>query len=451
MPQNWISCALIIPAAACTLLAASGAARADWKIDLDKKTAGTAKIEMAGKSVPLMPGVGSGVYVEEIVSKNGKAASIGKSDRFSVTTTTKRSGDAIIVTAEIKDTKGGDSAADVYYQIPVDTAGWKWCKDILSNAPADANHSQEELPISVVTNREAGTGLAVAITPDTPCIYVSGCSKQRGVFVKAKIGFSDLTKPASQAKISFAIYPVDPEWGMRSALKGYYGLFPKAYEGHSKVNGLWIFHGKATTVPNPTQFSFHSLGELEEANKAGKLAVDMLTPEEFAQEKKWGIEIYPYVIPGQREVGFLEDKLKAEGKIVGMPEMDATSDLADAQYSTAEAMKLLEGMTDKNFTLTQKIETIPNYITLVKNSLMIGPDGEVVRQEPDVPDERQSVHPRRRKEAQRRPGDTERVQEVAGREALGRDLCRLALSVGRICQLPAGALRLREIRPDVRR
>jgi hypothetical protein len=35
-------------------------------------------------------------------------------------------------------------------------------------------------------------------------------------------------------------------------------------------------------------------------------------------------------------------------------------------------------MTEKNFTLTQHIQTIPDYIALVKNSMMIGADGEVI-------------------------------------------------------------------------
>jgi len=349
---------------------------ADWRCGVDKTTGAITDVAIGGKIISMIAGAPGGVCVEEIASRDGKAVNIGKTGRFSTSVVTRRSGNAVMVDAEIRDTRGGDSAADVFYQIPVDIDGWTWCPDIIDSAPA-GEQTQDESPIAVLVNMKTGAGLAVAITPETPCIFISGCSKAGGLFVKAKVGFSELTNPPSRAKISFVVYPVDARWGMRSALKQYYTMFPKAYEGHSKVNGLWIFHGKATTAPNPTQFGFHSLGELEEAHKIGRLAVDILTPEEIAREKKWGIEIYPYVIPGQREVGFL-DSLKNEGKIMGMPEQDGTSDVLETHYTTAEAMKLLENMKDKNFTLTQHIQSIPDYITTVKNSLMIGADGDVI-------------------------------------------------------------------------
>jgi len=358
------------------VLAAVRCASADWRCDIDPKTGALADIIIDGKPIALQAGVPCGVCVEEIACKDGKLVRVSKSDRYSATITTKRSGDAVFITADVRDTRGGDSAADIFYQIPVDAAGWLWHQSILTSASV-GDHSQDLIPISVLTNPKTGAGLAVAISPDTPCMFAAGCSKSKGLFVKAKVGFSDLTKPASQAKISFVVYPVDAKWGMRDALRQYYALSPQAYEGKSKVNGLWIFHGKATTVPNSPQFGFHSLGELGEARHIGKLAVDILTPEEIAQEKKWGIEIYPYVIPGQREVGFL-DKLKGDGKTMGMPEQDQTRDVLQVHYSTAEALDILEHMTEKNMTITQRIQSVPDYIATVKSSYLIGADGDIV-------------------------------------------------------------------------
>lgn len=361
------------------LLLASCQAWGGWSCQIDMKTAGPSSIVIGGQPVAMMPGAASGVRVEEITSENGKLVRLPKTDRFDVKVTTKRSGDALLVTADITDTHRGDSAADVYYQVPLDVAGWVWHSGPMTSEPASNGGSQDLLPISVLTNPKTGAGLAVAITPETPCIFAAGYDKGRGLFVGAKVGFSDLTSPASHAKICFTVYPVDGQWGFRSALKEYYTLFPKAYEGHSKVNGLWIFKGKAKTAPNPTQFSFHSLGELGECRKIGKKAIDILTPEEIKKEKDWGIEIYPYVIPGQREVGFL-DHLKGEatGKLKAMTEKDDALDLTKVRYTDAEAFDLLEHMTVKNITISQNIMSVPDYIQTVKNSYLTGPDGGVI-------------------------------------------------------------------------
>lgn len=352
---------------------------AGWEYGMNEKTAGPADIRIDGKPITLMPGVASGVCVEEVGSRNGKLVRLPDSGGFEVKVTTRKSGDALLVTADITDTKGGDSAADVLYQIPLDVAGWAWHQSILTSTSCKDRGSQTEIPISVLTNSVTGAGLAVAITPVTPCMYVSGYDKTRGLYVKAKVGFSDAANPPSRAKIQFAVYPVDAEWGFRSALKTYYDLFPKAYEGKSKANGLWIFKGKATMSPNPTQFSFHSLGELGECRKAGKKAMDLMTPEEIKKELDWGIEIYPYVIPGQREVGFL-DSLKGEaaGKLREMTEKDDAVDLESVRYTNEEAMDLLEHMTVSNMTISQQIQPIPDYIRTVKNSYLTAPDGWIV-------------------------------------------------------------------------
>lgn len=361
------------------LVLISCSAWAGWEYKMDAKTAGAFDIRIDGKPVALMPGVHSGVCVEEIGSKDGRLVRLGTSDRYDVKVTTRKSGDALLVTADITDTRRGDSAADVFYQVPLDVAGWTFHNGVTTSTPAADHASQDLFAISALSNPKTGQGLAVAITPETPCLFEAGCDKARGLYVKAKVGFSDLTNPASHAKICFAVYPIDGRWGFRSALKGYYDLFPKAYEGQSKANGLWIFKGKAQMAPNPTQFSFHSLGELGECRKAGKKAIDIMTPEEIKQEKGWGIEIYPYVIPGQREVGFL-DSLKGEatGKLKEMTEKDDAKDLESVQYTAEEAFDLLEHMTEANITISQNIMPVPDYIQTVKNSYLTGPDGVVI-------------------------------------------------------------------------
>ena len=364
--------------AVCLICAALGPVRAGWRYALDDTTAGMSDIRIAATAVRFMPEVPCGVHIEEIGSKDGNPVRLPNTDRYSTEIETRRSGDALLVRAEIADTMGGDSAADVFYQIPLDVTGWVWHQTIYTSAPTGDGGSQSQMPISVLTDPKTGAGLAAAITPETPCMFEAGYDKARGLYVKAKVGFSGLTNPPSSARVCFAVYPVN-EWGMRSALEQYYTLFPRAFEGHSKVNGLWVFQGKATTAPNPTQFSFHALGELGECRVLGKKAIHILTPDEIARERSWGIEIYPYVIPGQREVGFL-DHLKGEvgGKYQEMTEKDDALDLINARYTDAEAFDLLENMTVMNMTVSQRIQSVPDYIKTVKNSYLTRPDGSVV-------------------------------------------------------------------------
>ena len=358
--------------------AALSSVRAEWLFKQSKETAGLSDIRIDGKSVKLMPGVASGVVVQEIGSRDGKPVRLPKTDRYAVKLDARRSGQALFVTVEITDTRGGGSAADVLYQVPLDLDGLIWHQSVLTAVPASDAGSRDEIPISVLTDAKAGSGLAVAITPETPCMFAAGYDKRTGLYVKAKVGFSDLTNPPSKARISFAVYPVDAEWGFRSALKEYYTLFPKAFAGKSKVNGLWIFQGKATTAPNSPQFSFHALGELGECKVLGKKAIDIMTPDEIAKERGWGIEIYPYVIPGQREVGFL-DHLKGEvgGTYREMTEKDDAKDLTNTRYTDAEAFGLLEHMTTANITISQQIMSVPDYIKTVKNSYLTRADGSV--------------------------------------------------------------------------
>ncbi len=299
------------------ILAATRCLSSDWQYVVDKAMGRIADITIGGKPVALQAGAPCGVCVEEIAFRDGKLVRVGKSDRFATTVTTGKLGDALLVTAEVRDTKGGDSAADIFYQIPVDTAGWVWHQSIMTSKPA-GEQGQDLIPISVLTNPKTGAGLAVAISPETPCMFARRLQQVEGAVREGEGGLlGALPSRPRLPRSALLSIPWMRSGACASALKRVLRPVPQSLRGPVEgATASGYSTARRRPSPNPTQFGFHSLGELGECRHIGRVAVDILTPDEVAQEKKWGIEIYPYVIPGQREVGFL-DKIKGDGKIDG--------------------------------------------------------------------------------------------------------------------------------------
>ena len=364
------------------LTALAAPASCDWSYKLDKATAGLSAVRVNGREVGAPAGITSGVLVQEVVSEKGAAVTLPAGERFARKITTATSGDALIVTVEITDTRKGDSAARVFYQLPLDASQWAWHADLSNKVSTE--QSQSVYPISAASRNFAG--LAVAISPETPCVFSAGLSKERGLYIEARLGLSPATNPPSRARVQFAVYSTDGEWGMRAALRQYYRLFPKAFERRATREGLWLFHGNATGLPNPTDFTFHEIAELTEAQNTGKRAGNLIRDNDLAKEKTWGIELYPYVIPGQREIAFLKE-IKGEGTVIPKlaAEADGEKELSGIHYTTAEAMKVLDDATARNVTVAMTGQSLADFKQTVKNSMLIGADGDVVTRPRVVP------------------------------------------------------------------
>ena len=319
------------------------------------------------------------ITVEEVGGVDGKAAVVGGDGRFKVTIAPREQSGARFFDVEVVNARGADAAANVYCQIPLPGEGWRFHPDPINNVAAAGQPAQQQhYPIAVATEGGSARGWAVAVAPATPCLFTAGCSKERGFYVQARVGFSDAADSLRRARITFVAYPIDGAWGMRSALAKYYALFPAAYERRATRDGLWIFHGKASATSNPDDFAYHSLGELGECHQHQKLAVDILTADEVVFEHRRGIEIYPYVIPGQREAGFQPTLKGAGGKTVAMAEGDEVRDFVGVHYSSAEAFAVLDSLTEKNLTISQRVGPLDAFKRTVRNSSLIGADGDVV-------------------------------------------------------------------------
>jgi len=210
----------------CLLFLAAKSAWSDWNFR-QGDFGGISEVEIDGRQISFLPEIPGGVQVEEITSEARKAVSLPNSGRFIVSNTLERRGQALLISAEITDASGEDSAANVFYQVPVIGSGWVWHENLNGAVPAEGEGlSQSNLPLSVLTDPAADIGLAVAITPRTPCIFSGGYSREHGLYIMARLGFSELAKPPCAARLEFAVYPVDGSWGMRSWLSSLRCLEP---------------------------------------------------------------------------------------------------------------------------------------------------------------------------------------------------------------------------------
>lgn len=136
-----------------------------------------------------------------------------------------------------------------------------------------------------------GCGVAMAIPPFTPCMFRMAGSDE-GLSLRMYLGLSPDTLPPCGASFAFMVYPCDPQWGFRDALRRYYDMFPDFYCHHGKGDGLWMF--QATSPPNAGDFLYDETW------------VNDGYPDALARDHKAGVLTFPYMIVGQREIKQLD-------------------------------------------------------------------------------------------------------------------------------------------------
>ena len=206
---------------------------------------------------------------------------------LSVKATFVQRADAVEVTGWVHDTTGEDRAVDVCLTLPAGGDDWQWWQDIgrpygLRN---DAAVATNDFPLACVTKDDAG--VALGIPPDSPCVFALEYTPVTGLMARVKLG---LTKHASgdlhsRAPFRFCVFPVDPTWGFRDALRRYYDLYPDLFQRRAKAEGLWLFAFPPGKLPNPQHYAYWEGG-----------------PRGAKQAIKNGIGCYPYRIPVQRSI-----------------------------------------------------------------------------------------------------------------------------------------------------
>ncbi|MCX6377548.1 MAG: hypothetical protein NTU88_16190, partial [Armatimonadetes bacterium] len=186
----------------------------------------------------------------------------------------------------------GERAVALTYTIPLADKGLRFSPSLNESVKIgkDVSGSGTVFPIAAMTGPKSG--VAMAIPPGAPCMFRMLGSAD-GLSVRFYLGMSPLTKEfPNSAHFSFIIYPCDPKWGFRDALRRYYAAFPEYYTHHRKGDGLWLF--QSTDPPNLGDFLYNETWPCPRF-------VDTL-----ARDDQAGILSFPYIIVGQREIKHLK-------------------------------------------------------------------------------------------------------------------------------------------------
>jgi hypothetical protein len=224
-----------------------------------------------------------------------------------------RGGKFIDVRGEVRDLTGIERALKVTFTLPVKLSGWRWENTAFSARkirrgssypllPDDVmwldrrgegflneDHAPytiplNKLPFSAVCRGKAG--LALAYPLHEPRVFMIRVT-DAGYSISFSLGLSPETqKFPSRASFRFAIYTVDPEWGIRSAAERYYQFFPELVAGCAKRHGNFGFFFPDKFKDRPEDFGWAYMendfqwknGEMSEEQEAAakRLGTDVV-------------------------------------------------------------------------------------------------------------------------------------------------------------------------------
>ena len=205
-------------------------------------------------------------------------------------------GDYLLVRGEIENLRGEERGYIVDYRLPRLSADARFGYGLEESAAMDQAEEKEAdaFPIGAMTN--AREGVAIAIPPTEPRSFGVTGGKD-GLGIRFYLGVTPRAPQfANRASFVFLIYPVEAQWGFRSAVSRYYTFFPQYYTPRLKRDGLFMFQMGGRTPANVDQYGF-DLVESQWDDETMKAAI--------ARDQAHGITTFPYTIEGQRELKFL--------------------------------------------------------------------------------------------------------------------------------------------------
>ncbi len=175
--------------------------------------------------------------------------------------------DHIAISGTVRDLAGEDRAVSVYLSLPVDATGGVWhdgmtvAREIATpvtytnvvRSGAGPSGQASRYPLGCVTTDERGAGVAIPMDrPRLAEIAYDGASRE--LYCAWHLGLTEET--GSAATFSAAIYPVDPEWGFRDALRRYYAIYPDCFTKRNQREGIWMPFTDVSTVEGWEDFGF---------------------------------------------------------------------------------------------------------------------------------------------------------------------------------------------------
>ncbi len=220
---------------------------------------------------------------------------------LAVTARYAATGETVNVHLSVRDTSGADRGLLIRFALPIQAEGWRWWDDLDRARPMGTSGTFEnsrgvrefaalpewrdkpELSVgrSAVNFCNAITGpvgICYAVPLDQPRIFRVGCdAASRSFYIVYDVALARETQPPSEAEFTFHVYRCDPQWGLRSALDRYYGLFPQFFTKHVRRQGQWMAFSSLSEIDNANEFRFAYQEGAPEPGYDDRLGVDSLT------------------------------------------------------------------------------------------------------------------------------------------------------------------------------
>lgn len=166
------------------------------------------------------------------------------------------------------------------FAFPVDAVGWRWHEDMQTARVIEAGATYEnvtplrewpDLPEWAdrpslrmgASNRNFATvltgpvGLSLALPIDRPSVFRTAYDAEaRQIHLVYDLALSPDMREPNRWTFAFDLYPCDPAWGFRSALEGYYALYPELFTNYVERPGQWMAFSRLSQIDNVNEFLF---------------------------------------------------------------------------------------------------------------------------------------------------------------------------------------------------
>jgi len=179
--------------------------------------------------------------------------------------------------------KGADLPARgmlLRFVLPFAAKGWQWHKDMQNAVTIGENKTYENVrPLRAYAdlpewkdepdlrmgclNRNFCTvltgpvGLCLAVPIDRPRFFRTAYEGGKGrLELVYDFALSPDTRKSNEVDFAFDLYECDPDWGFRSALARYYGIYPELFRNYIKEPGQWMAFSRLSEIDNVNEFLF---------------------------------------------------------------------------------------------------------------------------------------------------------------------------------------------------
>jgi hypothetical protein len=277
------------------------------RFKIGPRSAELTRSDLGGAPLPLQQGGGFVVHdfnAKQDISLKGKVVQDGDRQVFDAkgkdvtvhAVFSSRPDGSVEVTGELTSLKPTDRAMILRYTVPLQAVGASFEKTLSQSQIMEAGSKEigTYIPVAAMTGKN--WGIALSIPPEFPCCFGMTGTEQ-GLGVEFYLGLTPVTKSfPNKAAFRFVIDAAQPGWGFRSALDRYYKRHAQFYTPRYKGSGFWNWNDPAVGMDESL------VKEAWPLFKAHGMPLSNIYDAQAAQDSKYGVTTFAYMIVGMREL-----------------------------------------------------------------------------------------------------------------------------------------------------